>query len=244
MALVIDDSTRHAVDRAWRDRLGVGVQKTDVAETLVVPDWDGDGLHLSLLVSNGSSTICLDREHTVRFAEFLAGREPTAFLLLEFAESIHFAWNPPDLLYYADLTTFRPRTFADGGVVVRHVHRSDAGAFEDMSAACPAGDLDAASVALDDPVVFAAFLRGEMVARASAYEFGTGSSIADLGYVTHPRHRGKGYGAACVRALTAEMLSQGRIPQIRVQPQLHASIGVARTLGYDLWGEWRYDYID
>jgi RimJ/RimL family protein N-acetyltransferase len=243
MEFVMDDTLR-VVDRAWRDRLGVRVPKADVAQTLVVPDWEGNGLHLSLLVSQALSIMCLDREHAIPFGEFLAGREPTESLLLEFGESIQFVWNPPDLLYYADLRTFRPRMLADGEVVVRRVHSSDADAFEAMTAACSAEDLDAASVALDDRVVKATFWRGEMVARASAYEFGTDSSIADIGYVTHPSHRGKGYGAACASALTAEVLAQGRIAQIRVQPQLHASIGIARTLGYDLWGEWRYDYIE
>jgi GNAT superfamily N-acetyltransferase len=59
-----------------------------------------------------------------------------------------------------------------------------------------------------------------------------GPRLLHVGIVTHPAHRGRGYGKAVVSAMTAHGLAAGGVVQYRTLEANLASVGIARALGF------------
>jgi GNAT superfamily N-acetyltransferase len=59
-----------------------------------------------------------------------------------------------------------------------------------------------------------------------------GDRLRHLGIVTHPGHRGRGYGKAVVSAMTAHALAAGGVAQYRTLAANLPSLGIARALGF------------
>ena len=55
----------------------------------------------------------------------------------------------------------------------------------------------------------------------------------DLGVITHPAGRGKGYGRAVVSAMTAHTVRAGKVPQVQTLQANLAAIALAEALGYE-----------
>jgi predicted GNAT family acetyltransferase len=55
---------------------------------------------------------------------------------------------------------------------------------------------------------------------------------ASVGVLTHPAHRGQGFGSAMVSALTAEALIDSRAAQFRALEDNRPALPIARVLGY------------
>ena len=87
---------------------------------------------------------------------------------------------------------------------------------------------------------------GECTAAAGSFKDGTlvalagykvwGGHLAHISIVTHPLHRGKGYGRQAVALLTGHALSQKLIPQYRTLESNAASVAIARALGFEHYG--------
>ena len=153
-------------------------------------------------------------------------------------------WNPPDYLYYLENTTEEGYRYSGDQVEVRQISLNDLSAFEQMTDACSEEDLDAGYVEIDHSIVIGVFLGAKMVCRASAYPFMKSTEIYDIGYITHPDFKGKGYGSPCCSALVKEILKQKKVPQIRVQAQISGSIRVAEKVRFVKQGECTYDKQD
>lgn len=120
---------------------------------------------------------------------------------------------------------------------VRALTRDDQRAFDRFIAAAPDDDADEAFVELDNWLVFGCFVDDTLVSAASMYPW-DGSTLADTGVLTLPDHRGRGYAAATVRALSAEALRRGYEPQYRCQVDNVGSVAVARSAGLTRFGTW------
>lgn len=59
-----------------------------------------------------------------------------------------------------------------------------------------------------------------------------GPRLLHVGIVTHPAHRGRGYGKAVVSAMTAHGLAADGVVQYRTLEANLASVGIARALGF------------
>lgn len=148
-----------------------------------------------------------------------------------------------DNLFFANPDTFVERE-PEPEVLVRRLTEADAEAFAEFDAACSPEDLDAGYVELDHDIVTGCFCEGSLMSKASAYAFfgssGAAGRVWDIGYVTRPEGRGRGFGRACAGLLTKELLGLGKIPLIRSQDTRPGSIGIARSLGFVAYGRWSY----
>ena len=120
---------------------------------------------------------------------------------------------------------------------VRALTIDDRAEFDRFAATAPEDDVDEAFVELDHWLVFGCFVDDKLVSAASMYPWDD-STLADTGVLTLPDHRGRGYAAATVRALSAEALRRGYEPQYRSQVDNLASVAVARSARLSLFGTW------
>jgi RimJ/RimL family protein N-acetyltransferase len=146
----------------------------------------------------------------------------------------------PEHFFYAEEKDFCPKPIPKA-VEVRALQETDRVSFNEMTKASSSEDLEAGFVELDHPLVFGAFVKGKRVSRSSAFSFDQEKWIFDIGYVTHPNYRNQGLGALCASELTKRIFATQKIPQIRVEPQRKASIGIAKSLGYPFYGILEYD---
>jgi L-amino acid N-acyltransferase YncA len=126
---------------------------------------------------------------------------------------------------------------------VRELTEADTAAFAAFDKACSPADLDAGYVELDHDLVAGVFLDGVLVCKASAFDWSDGDEygpVWDIGYVTRPDMRGKGFGKAAAAFLAAEIRRDDRIAQIRAADSRPASIGIAESLGFSRFGLWEY----
>jgi len=137
--------------------------------------------------------------------------------------------RPSDHLYYLTLEAFRP--FEAG--VVRQLGREDAALLEELNAACTPHDRRQGEVEIDHPVVVGCFDDGRLAAAASFIFYG--EAVADVGVITHPEARGRGFGKAAVTGLSRWGLEHGRILQYRAAVSNPGSIHIAESLGYGLY---------
>jgi GNAT superfamily N-acetyltransferase len=72
---------------------------------------------------------------------------------------------------------------------------------------------------------------GDQLAALSAYEV-WGGTIAHISVITHPEHRGRGFGTAAVAHLSARALAAGLLPQYRTLDANQPSIRLAGSIGF------------
>ena len=175
------------------------------------------------------------------YAAGLGGAPPTRDGLLGWTDAMTGAVLSTDNLYYLASGWLREPA-AEDDVVTRALTEADAQAFAELDAACSPEDLDAGYVELDHAVVTGTFADGRLVCKASAYPLFEADEedapVWDIGFVTRPDARGKGYGKACAALLSREILGRGRVAQIRCTDDKLGSRGIALALGYRKYGVW------
>lgn len=231
---------KKTVDAFWLDHFAPGARVSEKGQIILSRNANDD-LQISYLKMNDYRIIAMNESLHAKFSNYIGKRPISEGALLSFTQEIGFRWNPPDLLFYADGFTFREKQNCPLDVIVRKLSKADAPAFDTMTAECSAADLDAGYVELEHTSVYGVFYKGKMVSQASAYAFYDDERIYDVGYITHPDFRQRGLGGLCASALTRDLLQKGKIAQIRAQPALIGSIGIAESIGYIKMGEWLYD---
>jgi GNAT superfamily N-acetyltransferase len=91
----------------------------------------------------------------------------------------------------------------------RALFAADTAALRQLAAACDADAWEDSGITFDDPHLFGLIVDGLVVAAARGRP-GWGET-AHVGVVTHPDHRGRGFGRAVVSATTAQALAEGLI---------------------------------
>jgi len=136
-----------------------------------------------------------------------------------------------DFFHYlrpADLPEFTPpQSFS-----VRQLGPADR---EDLSALhshCTPEEVDNAFVEVDHEIAFGCFSGDELAAAASGYRM---TGFMDIGVLTHKRYRKLGLGKAVVGALCAWSIAHEVIAQYRCDAHNSGSLGVARTLKFQLF---------
>ncbi|KQN90003.1 hypothetical protein ASE95_14875 [Sphingomonas sp. Leaf231] len=142
--------------------------------------------------------------------------------------------HDPDFLFYLAGDT---APAADRSKAPRQLTEGDRAAFGTFQAEASEQDLEDAYVELDHWAVFGCFDGDRLVSAASAYPW-ENSRIADLGVLTLPDVRGKGYARAVVQAINRYSRQQGYEPQYRCQLDKHASVALAKACGLTLFGKW------
>ncbi|MEX2225187.1 MAG: GNAT family N-acetyltransferase [Dehalococcoidia bacterium] len=138
----------------------------------------------------------------------------------------------PSTIAYADEEVFRPAT----PMGERLLTREDAEAMIEFREACdPLEWNHGGAISPAQHPTFALYVDGAIVAAAS-YDY-QGEYLRHAGVITHPGHRGKGYGAAVASALTAHGLGEGGIMQWQTLFSNVPSLRIGRALGYEPWVE-------
>jgi GNAT superfamily N-acetyltransferase len=101
--------------------------------------------------------------------------------------------------------------------------------------ACGAAWDDGGSEIDDDVPLFAAFDGSRELTALASYEVWD-ESIAHISIITHPLHRGRGFGRAAVALAAQHALAAGLVPQYRTLQANTASIAVAKRIGFVEYG--------
>lgn len=142
-----------------------------------------------------------------------------------------------DYLFYFPAGVAASLVPADPSRNARQLSADDEAAFTEFCATSSEDDLDAAYVELDHWLVFGAFDGDRLVCAASMYPWQE-SKIADMGILTLPAYRGKGYARDTVHAICKHAISLGFEPQYRCQLDNQASVSLAKSAGLSLFGTW------
>lgn len=165
------------------------------------------------------------------------GREVSTHALQRALDRASITLNGADALcYFSSDEKARLRREERPGFV-RQLTQADAGLFAGLVAAAPADDLDEAFVELDHWLVFGAVIEDRLVCAASMYPWG-GTTLADLGVITLPEHRGRGVARAVVRAIGAHAIALGHEPQYRCRLDNVPSLALAASAGLERFGTW------
>jgi GNAT superfamily N-acetyltransferase len=132
----------------------------------------------------------------------------------------------PAWLGYADASDFRPAPTMG----TRLLTDQDLAALERLAAACGPTAWEHSGIDPARPPVFGCF-DGEVLAAAGMLER-WGDRLLQVGIVTHPDYRGRGYGKAVVSAMAAHGLATGGVLQYRTLQANLASVGIAQALGF------------
>lgn len=103
--------------------------------------------------------------------------------------------------------------------------------------ACTEDDIDEAEIDPDslDPFIWCTVTDdGDVSAFASALEYDKPKDWWDIGVLTHPDHRRKHLGAACVQALCATLIDNGHRPLYRHEVGNAGSSALANSLGFEI----------
>lgn len=142
--------------------------------------------------------------------------------------------HDPDYLFYLPAET---RVTSGRSMAARRLTVEDRDTFEAFQADASEQDRDDAFVELDHWAVFGCFDDGRLVSAASAYSW-EGGPFADLGVLTLPNIRGRGYARAVVLAISDFSRQEGYEPQYRCQLDNLASVALAKSCGFALFGKW------
>ncbi|MBF6600821.1 MAG: GNAT family N-acetyltransferase [Dehalococcoidia bacterium] len=113
---------------------------------------------------------------------------------------------------------------------VRLLDARDRPALEALAAAVGPLDWEHGAIELDRAPIFGVFEEGALVAAASYEAWGDG--VRAVGFVTDPRWRRRGRGAAAATAATAQGLADGAVMLWQTLETNAASLAVARRLGF------------
>ncbi len=154
--------------------------------------------------------------------------------LSERLTGVGVVFHDPDFLFYLSGDT---SLAADPSKAPRQLTEGDRESFDAFQAEASEQDLEDAFVELDHWASFGCFDGDRLVSAASTYPW-ENSRIADLGVLTLPDVRGKGYARAVVQAINRYSRQQSYEPQYRCQLDNHASVALAKACGLTLFGKW------
>lgn len=137
----------------------------------------------------------------------------------------------PAVLAYADAATLRPLPTAGK----RLLTALDAEAHAALAAACPSTEWTHGGSEFALLPLAGRFVRGELVALAGYEPWD--AQIAHLTVVTHPAHRGQGYGSEAVSLLAETVIARGMIAQYRTLRTNTPSLRLGQSLGFTPFAE-------
>ncbi|HEY0602028.1 MAG TPA: GNAT family N-acetyltransferase [Herpetosiphonaceae bacterium] len=232
----LSQATRAAVDRYWATFFGCDPAIFAAPETAIVPHaglGDYHGVFVfrrreTLIISVPPARLERDRMALGAFPATLLDDLPT--IQAQIAAPIERVVGPA-FVGYADAGTFRPAS----EVGTRLLTADDRDRFERFRQACAALEWEHGGSELGEQPIAGCFVGAEIVA-ASGFEL-WGERIAHIAVVTHPAHRGRGYGARVVSAIAAVALERGLIAQYRTLMSNAPSMRIGAALGFVPYGE-------
>ena len=137
----------------------------------------------------------------------------------------------PAHIGYADESDFQSAASAEARVL----DDNDEGELRRLATACEEPEWEHSGIEFARRPVFGCF-EGDTLVAAASYEV-WGARIAHVGVVTHPAHRGKGFGKSVVAGICRHALGEGLILQYRTLAANAPSVAIARSLGFQEYAE-------
>ncbi|WP_200922147.1 GNAT family N-acetyltransferase [Sphingomonas sp. Leaf23] len=182
---------------------------------------------------DGSVRTVLRPELIDRIGPHAAGATSIAGIQGQLARGGVSLHDPDYLLYFPADSCIAP----DRSMAARRLTIEDRTAFEAFQADASEQDRDDAFVEIDHWAVFGCFDGERLVSAASACPW-DGAPVADLGVLTLPDVRGRGFARAVVLAISDFSRRQGYEPQYRCQLDKFASVALAKSCSFALFGKW------
>jgi GNAT superfamily N-acetyltransferase len=230
---LLDSATIETVDRYWMSDLGCSRDALNSWQTLIVPhaasssDYYGIFVFLRdelLLVSVPRSLIEVFRHNAEGWSRSAVLQEDRLRALVSYPVEQVIG---PAFVGYTNRANFRPTPAGGAHVLLPQ----DITALEDLRSACSELEWEHGGSQLGDRPVVGEYSSDQLVAVAG-YQL-LGSEIAHIYVITHPQHRGKGYGKSVVSRITDEVLNQGLVPQYQTLEDNVSSMAIARSLGFE-----------
>jgi RimJ/RimL family protein N-acetyltransferase len=136
-------------------------------------------------------------------------------------------------MYAMDAAEFRP-FYVSPPYTVRQLTPDDQPAFDAFLAQCSEEDKDEGDVAIDHMIAFGVF-DGERIAAAGSVFIWRG--FIDIGILTDPAYRKKGFGKALVSTCVAHYLNGGKVVGYRHDVNNIGSRGIAEGLNFTYYGD-------
>jgi GNAT superfamily N-acetyltransferase len=200
----------------------------------VVPHDALSGWHGAFLFSHDPScVISVPQTFVTRVQELTAGIAPADVFSVASAEAMFGEATEriigPAWLGYADGLDFRPVLSTH----TRALSPDDLPALRRLAASC-GEEWEDSGITFESPLVFGRFAEGDLAAAGTVER--SSRDILNVGIITHPDHRSKGYGKEVVSALTRYGVERGGIMQYRTLESNRPSLRIARALGYQPYG--------
>lgn len=227
----LSQPTLGAISRYWASFFGCPVAALEQAGVQVVPHAELEEYH---------GLFCLRRETTTlvsappdRVPEWQAKLAPLApdelldpRVMAQVAGVHRDQVVGPALIAYADAATLRP--FPTPGT--RLLTALDEEAHTALEAACDPTEWAYGGSEFGLLPLAGRFVREQLVALAG-YEL-WGEQIAHIAVITHPAHRGQGYGGEAVSLLAERVIARGMIAQYRTLRANTPALRLGASLGF------------
>jgi GNAT superfamily N-acetyltransferase len=232
----LSPSTTAAITRYWASFFGCRAAELDVPGVRFLPHAELEEYRGIFCLRRGATTLVSappDRlEHWRAQLEPLGADKLTNATTMARKAGVKRAQViGPAALAYADIASLRPLPTAG----TRLLTALDEEAHAALVDACSPSDWAHGGSAFDLLPLAGRFVRGDLVALAGYEPWG--EQIAHLAIVTHPHHRGQGYGAEAVSLLAETVIARGMLAQYRTLVANTASLRLGASLGFTPFAE-------
>lgn len=223
------DSSWARVDRYWAEELGLASVAAELPPVSCRAQSRFRGVQVFHI--RDAVVIAAPPGQVERVRHAIAGRTPGEVFSTDWLANL-FGGDAerilgPAALHYADATTFRFAAQATSRALVE----SDLRAYHNfLNRAAPA-DLEESGIPTEVVDVYGAFAGDALCGVAHLEEWR--SVIAQIGVVTDPAHRRRGFAKQTVSALARDALDRGLILQWRALVSNGSSIALARAMGFE-----------
>lgn len=136
----------------------------------------------------------------------------------------------PSYQGYLERDGFRP--FDDPHV--RRITFEEKVKLHELKESCSPEDWAESGISIDDPVLFGYFLEDRVVAAGGFIPWS--KDAANPALITHPNHRGKGFGKAVASAVIEHILDQGKVVLYQTLMSNTSAVRIAEDIGCTMFG--------
>jgi len=232
---MVEITTRNRVDAFWSSTMDVPVDELHTPGVRVYRNppqrdqWRG----IYVLAFDQAISVFAPVDHLDKVGTAVAGHDAATLLdaqawLTRLGESVRAAYGPVAHFYLDAVDELRALA---GG---RRINPDDAAALNDLNRAVPPQEWRAAGFSGHPAVLFGLFEHGRLLAAANLT---SGPDVAtDIGILTHPDARGRGFGLQVAATAAVQAIALHGIARFRTVSSSVAGVALAGRLGAQPYG--------